>query len=244
MKRPAPAGRLIVGDDEVHVWCVRLSGFRSVLGALRETLSEEERRRADRFRFARDRDDFTVARATLRAILGRYLNIEPARVEFHYGEFGKPALVRERHGNALDFNASRSGGLAIVAVAHGREIGADLERIRPGFQHLEIADRFFSPRECATLKALPIELQLEAFFRCWTRKEAYAKAKGTGMSHPLQEFSVSLAPEDPAKLLEVSGNPSEASRWSLEALAPEAGFVGAIAAEGQSWHLKWWWHPG
>lgn len=130
--------------------------------------------------------------------------------------------------------------MALFGLSYGREIGVDLEYIRSGFAEEQIAERFFSAQEVRVLRALSKDVQHEAFFNCWTRKEAYIKAKGEGLSMPLDRFDVSLAPGEPAALLSASGDEQELSRWALRELSPAPGFVGAVAAEGQDWELKCW----
>jgi 4'-phosphopantetheinyl transferase len=188
----------------------------------------------------RDREHFIVARGVLRAILGRYLNRVPECLSFSYGARGKPALAGESDTDAIRFSVSHSHGVALYAFTRGREVGIDLERIRCDLAAVEIAERFFSRREVAMLRSLPTAVQHQAFFRCWTRKEAYIKAKGEGLSLPLDQFDVSLAPEEPAAVLGAQRDPSEASRWSLQDLAPAPGYAAALAAEGHGWRLACW----
>jgi 4'-phosphopantetheinyl transferase len=140
----------------------------------------------------------------------------------------------------LSFNLTHSHQLALYAVTRRREIGVDLEYVRADFADEQIAERFFSPREVAALRTVPENLLKEAFFHCWTRKEAYVKAKGEGLSIPLDQFDVSLAPGEPALLLSTRDDPQEADRWSLQALFPGSGYVAALAVEGRTWRLKCW----
>lgn len=223
-------------SHEVRVEWLRIDAFRPGLVALQETLSSEERRRADAFHFAEDREVFTITRATLRALLGRLLDLPPRQVPLAVGRYGKPILdLPDDRG--LRFNVSHAGGISALAFARGRRVGLDLECVRPGFPFREVAGRVFSERERVELDAVTAERQLEAFFQGWTRKEAYLKAVGTGFSAPLEAFSVSLTPDRPARLLEVAGDPGEPSRWCLESWCPERGYVAAVAAEGDDWLL-------
>jgi 4'-phosphopantetheinyl transferase len=235
---PVPSGRVRLDDDEVHVWRCNLDQSMSVRQGLIDTLAEDERARAARFHFDEDRNHFIVARGTLRAMLGYYLNLNPASLRFCYGEYGKPMLAKELGGESLRFNLSHSDGLALFAVTRGREIGIDLERIRPGLSDERIAERFFSTGEVRALRELPHHLQDEAFFNCWTRKEAYIKARGEGLSIPLSEFEVSLAPGESAALLSTKRDPREAARWSIRELFPAPGFVAAVVVEGSDWQLR------
>lgn len=228
---------------EVHVWRAALDPPAACVRGLADTLAADERARADRFVSDRDRSRYIVARGVLRAVLGRCLGLPPGALAFRYSAFGKPALTGDAAATDLRFNVSHAGGLALYAVARGREIGVDLERIRPDFATDEIARRFFSPGEVAALRALGPEHRSRAFFDCWTRKEAYIKARGEGLSRPLDRFEVSLAPGAPAALLATGEDPDEAARWSLRALCPGPGYAAALAVEGQSWHLQCWQWP-
>ena len=234
----APPERLRLADDEIHVWRRDLDQPQSVRQGLIATLAQDEQAKAARFHFDKDRNHYIVARGTLRAILGYYLNMNPAGLRFCYGEYGKPMLAKELGGDSLRFNVSHSDGLALFAATRGRELGIDLERIRAGLSDEHIAERFFSTGEVRVLRQLPKHLQDEAFFNCWTRKEAYIKAKGEGLSMPLCDFEVSLVPGERAALLSTRRDPQEAGRWLIRELFPAPGFVAAIAAEGTDWQLR------
>ena len=234
----------MLGRDEVHVWRARLDRNTSYRQSLQQILTADEQVRAERLYFPKDRQHFVVARGVLRLILSRYLDMEPYQLRFCYNRYGKPGLVTSSGQEALSFNVSHSCGLALYAVTRSREIGIDLERIRRDFACEQIAERFFSPREKATLRALQAKkVKHRAFFNCWTRKEAYIKARGEGLSLPLDQFDVSLAPEEPATLLDMRGDPREASRWSLQELFPGSGYVAALAVEGHGWRLACWEWP-
>jgi 4'-phosphopantetheinyl transferase len=209
---------------EVHVWTVPLDG---PADRLLPTLSEEERRRADRFHFAHHRQAFMVARGRLREILGGYLRTPPLALQFRLGPVGKPELAN----GALAFNLSHSHGLAVVAVAASGAVGVDLEKVRPMPDADQLADRFFASREAARLRALPTAVRLASFFRCWTRKEAFIKATGQGLNFPLDRFEVTLAPDEPAQLLHVVGDPAAPGRWSMHHLTPAEGYVAALAID-------------
>ncbi len=200
---------------------------------LRQTLAADEERRAAGFRFPRDRERYVVGRGALRAVLGQYLRRRPEDIRFSYNAEGKPALAGEFSAERLRFNVAHADGLALVAVAREREVGVDLEKVR-AIEVEEIAERFFSAAEVAVLRGLPADRRVDAFFRCWTRKEAYLKATGKGLSGGLDQFDVSLAPGEPAALLAHRGAPAEAGRWQLRELAPAPGYVGALAVEGPS----------
>jgi len=224
-----PQGDLELTSEEIHVWRAGLDQPPSAVESLLQILSPDERSRAGRFYFQKDRDHYIVARGVIRKLLGQYLGAEPERLRFCYNSYGKPALAPEIGGDSLKFNVSHSHGLATFAVTRGWELGVDLELIRPDFATMEIAEHFFSRWEIEALRALPPEARAQAFFNCWTRKEAYVKARGQGLSLPLDQFAVSLAPGEPAALLHVEGDPEEARRWSLRELHLDPGYAGAIA---------------
>lgn len=217
--------------DDVHVWQAGLEVPAAGRERFYATLSEDERERAARFHFDRDRHRFIAARGFLREVLGRYLRSDPAQLRFVYSAYGKPSLGAE-FDQRLRFNLSHSHELALCAVTLERDVGVDVEFIRPEFADDDVARRFFSAPETARLRALPRAQYAEAFFNCWTRKEAYIKARGEGLSMPLDKFEVSLAPGEPAALLNTFDAPAEAARWSLYALEPGPGYVGAVAVAG------------
>jgi 4'-phosphopantetheinyl transferase len=230
--------RLKVTAEEVHVWAGDLDQPPYCVEKLSGYLTADERHRADRFHFERDREHFIVARGILRDILGRYVDVEPGHLRFCYGKYGKPGLSTDPGTDPIRFNVSHSKGLALFAVTYGREVGVDVEWIRPGLIEEQIPERFFSANEVRVLRSLPRELQTEAFFNCWTRKEAYIKAKGEGLSMPLDCFDVSLAPGEAAALLSTRGDADEASRWSLSELDVAPGFAAALVVEDKGWRLK------
>jgi 4'-phosphopantetheinyl transferase len=238
-----PPVNLALPSDEVHVWRASLDQPASRVQSLQHTLTTDELSQAGRFYFQKDRQHFIVARGLLRAILSRYLDVEPGQLRFCYSDYGKPSLAPPSGPKTLNFNLSHSDRLVLYAVTRGREIGIDLERVRPVPEAEQIAERFFSAEENAVFRTLPARLKQEAFFTCWTRKEAYIKARGEGLSLPLDQFDVSLVPGEPAMLLSTRGDPQEAARWSLRELMPGPGYVAAIAVEGHDWRLACWQFP-
>jgi len=222
-------------ENEIHLWRASLDCEAAVLRGLEAILAPEEKSRAAKFVFARDRDHFITARGILRELFGEYLHHAPATVEFGYGAQGKPTLGGSVSHSSLRFNLSHSHGLAVYAFSMGREVGVDLEPIRPDFATQDIAKRFFAPAEVEELQSLPPELRAEGFFLCWTRKEAYIKARGEGLQIPLDSFRVSLTPGEPESL-----KSHDSSRWSLRAFQPAEGFAGAVVGEGQDWKLRYW----
>ena len=225
--------------EEVHVWRATLDRPAGEIAWLGQRLSPEEEERAERFYFERDRRRFVVGRGILRVILGRYLAMAPGAIQFEYGPQGKPALAPGCGGGSLAFNLSHSHDLALYAFAQRRAVGVDVERVRPMPDAVRIARRFFSPREVAAVQAAPAERRETVFFEIWTRKEAYIKALGEGLSRPLAGFSVDLRSKR-APLQEVKGDAAEAGRWRLLPLSPDAAYVAAVAVEGDGWRLRCW----
>ena len=226
---------LELGLDEVHVWQANLDEHAAA--SLRPLLAADEISRADRFHFAKDRNHFIVARALLRTLLAAYLGTDAAALRFAYAEKGKPSLADSQQ-TAFNFNLAHSHGRALYAFSFGREVGVDLEFIRDDLESEKIAGRFFSPAEVRTLELVPAELRNQAFFECWTRKEAYIKARGDGLSLPLDEFDVSLGPGEPAALLRNHKEPEEIARWLMRSLRAPSGYVATLVVEGHDWLLK------
>jgi 4'-phosphopantetheinyl transferase len=216
--------------NEVYVWTIPLDRPANQ-DELRSVLSPDERQRADRFLSERDRARFATCRASLRRILAGLLDTNPSEISFQYSPFGKPSLAENE---GLHFNVSHSNHFALVAVAMGRAVGVDVEFARADFATDAVAQRFFSPLEREALGRLPAESRTEAFFRCWTRKEAFIKAIGEGLSFPLDRFDVTLAPNEPPRLLRGGEDPESAKRWSLHDLPAPTGYFAALAIEGEA----------
>jgi 4'-phosphopantetheinyl transferase len=222
-----------LSPELIHVWRVSLDQSMKGLEGLKQLLSNDEKDRAGRFHFERDRHRFSLARGALRAVLGRYLNIGPGKITFDYGPQGKPSLAIATP--PLRFNVSHSRDLALIAVSYGRDLGVDVEFVRSLAQGERIFEHFFSPREVETLRSLPEHLQERCFFACWTRKEAYMKACGGGLSIPLDGFEVSVDPREPPALLGVQDDPSGPLSWGMEELRPADGYIAALVAQGKDW---------
>jgi 4'-phosphopantetheinyl transferase len=212
--------------DEVHVWHWEPVSSSAQVSGLWEILPEDERRRAQRFLSTGHRDEFVVNRATLRILLAGYMADAPERIAFEYSTRGKPSV---RNAGGLRFNLSHTAGRAAIALAREREVGIDVERIRSQYDAQKIAQRFFSEQEQKLLQELSGQKLADAFFRCWTRKEAYIKARGEGLSCPLYQFDVSLAEDQPASLMSTRPDPEEAKRWLLYDLPLAAGYAAALA---------------
>jgi 4'-phosphopantetheinyl transferase len=239
---PSPPGSVQLASDEVHSWCASLDVPPEQSARLYATLTPDEHARSARFQFERDRQRFIVARGVLRDLLARYLQTRPGEIRFVYNAFGKPDLGSE-FANRLTFNLSHSGRLALISIATASNVGVDLEYLRAQSDYAEVARRFFSAAEVDHLNALPSHLYAEAFFSCWTKKEAYLKACGEGLAIPLNSFSVPLTTDSaqtPVDLFVASEDIVPARRWSLYTLRPAPGYAGALAIEGTGWRLRQW----
>lgn len=224
--------------NEVHIWQIDLAKQEDEIQRCRRVLSADEIERADRFYFERDRRRFTVARAAMRGILSRYAGVDAADLRFSYGPKGKPALAGGLEQSGIEFNLSHSAERALLAVARGMELGVDIEWIKADFATDEIAERFFSATEVQCLRSLPAGRRAEAFFSCWTRKEAYIKALGEGLSVPLDSFAVAFAPGTAAALLHVKVDPAEVERWSMYNIEVTEGYKAALVVEGKGHRLE------
>jgi len=219
---------------DAHVWRLRVDDPASARPR-RDLLSLDERERADRFRFERDAACFTIARAHLRQFLGRAVGVPATAIRFRYGVAGKPSLERE---GAPSFSVSHSGAFALIALTALGPIGVDVERIgrlAPGDPA-----SYFSDAEVRSWQSLPLDEQPRAFFRGWTRKEAYLKARGDGLGFGLQRFAVSIGPDEPPRLLWVQGEPDEPRRWDLRDLPVDPDYSGAIVAEAPLRRIFGW----
>jgi 4'-phosphopantetheinyl transferase len=229
----APA-ELTLSSDEISIWITELDRDQGVVKNLEQILSPEEKVRAARFHFVRDRDRFVVGRGTLRRLLGAYSKLAPEGLRFHYGPQGKPSLDTRDGGSPVYFNLAHTKGLALYAFALTREVGIDLEFIQADFSVEEIARRYFSKSEYDELLALPAECRAEAFFLCWTRKEAYIKARGEGLHIDLKNFDVTLAPNRPARF---AGGVE--SRWQLETFFAAKHCPAAVVYEAPPCSLRY-----
>jgi 4'-phosphopantetheinyl transferase len=226
---------------EVHVWRASLNLPARRVQELRLTLTPDEQARADRFYFEEHRQRFIAGRGILRALLGGYLQVQPDLIRFAYSDHGKPALAVP--GNSpLQFNVSHSADMALYAITEAGAIGVDIEQVRPVSDIRQMVERFFSPYEQAEWQRLPEAQQITGFFNGWTRKEAYIKARGLGLSLPLDQFDVSLTPGQPAKLL-ADRHGQNIANWFLTSLDPGPGYAGAVVVEAPACTLKCWHWP-
>ena len=221
---------LPVARGAIGVWLVSWPSLRAE--RCEALLSADERARAARFAFDRDRCCYAVTRGVLRALVACQLDEDPARLEFASDRFGKPRLAGIWDG-VLDFNVSHSGPAAAVALSRAGAVGVDVEHVRRMDDRDLVADRTFAPRESAALRELDIAARDRAFFTCWTRKEAFVKAVGQGLSYPLDRFVVSVDPRAASPLVHVEGDAFETSRWTLRDLPEFDGCVGAIAVRAK-----------
>jgi 4'-phosphopantetheinyl transferase len=210
----------------VHVWTLRTGASDAVAANFEPVLAPDEKDRAARFRFDRLRHSFVIRRGALRYLLGRYLDRHPASIRFNYGSKGKPAVASAV---GIEFNTTHSGGLSVFAFTVGCQIGVDLEQIRLLTETQHIADRFFCSEEAAEIMSLPPSERERAFFYCWTRKEAYVKAIGDGLSAPLDEFRVTLQPNQPARFIHLAHDMKAAKAWTLHDLRLASDYAAALA---------------
>lgn len=229
---------LVLPREEVHLWRVDLAAVAD--GELRwlKILSPDEQTKAARFHFARDRRRFASTRAVLRTVLGAYLGSEPENIVFAYARKGKPFLKPRIFAESIDFNVSHSGDVALLVFSRGRSVGVDVEQIRDNLDTLAIARRYFSAHEQSQLAAFPPGERSAGFFRCWTRKEAYIKARGDGLSLPLDSFDVSLEARNQTALLGCRTDDTDITMWPLQDIAVGKGYASAICVQGHGWTLR------
>lgn len=199
-------------------------------------LDYSERHRANQFRFERDHDAFVVARGLLRVILARHAGVDPSEIKFAYSTHGKPFAAGT--GRQVLFNLSHSEDFILYAVSTRYRMGIDVERVRPLDEIERIASQFFCPAEYREIMDLPAHMRSKAFFNCWTRKEAFIKALGVGLSLPLNRFQVTLRPGTPARIVTMEGRGGHELRWSLRDLSVAKDYAGALAVDSQDYHLR------
>ena len=220
-----------LNKDEVHIWCASQHQSEADFNRLRSTLSEDETVKANKYVFEKDQVASIVARGLLRTLLGAYLKRDPK--SFHFVEVGngKPALKRGEFDPHLYFNISHSGTMVLYGFTYINPIGVDIELKRPLEDALQISESYFSENEKEALRNLSPEKQHEGFFNCWSRKEAFIKVYGEGLSRELDSFDVSLRPGEPARLLSIEGNSDQANQWTLEDLNPIDEYAAAYCIE-------------
>lgn len=219
-----------INDNKVHIWTIITSDI-SIIEHQKyfDLLSKDEKLRTSKFRFAKDRKTYVVARGVLRILSGYYLNENSEEIKFEYEKFGKPKY--KNHTN-LKFNVSHSGNIIIIGFVKEYELGVDIEYLKRGFDVLDIAENFFSRKEIKALHEIEKEDRIRAFFRCWTRKESFIKAEGRGLLFPLDKFSVTLDNDLEVSLIETHWNENEKDEWSLFSFIPYKDYIAAISVKG------------
>lgn len=235
----AAAPGLELSPGEIHIWSIRLDPPPEVVERLGRSLAADEWERAHRFRFDKHRRQYVVGRGALRSLVAKYTKTRPELVRFRYGDRGKPFVADPA--SDLELNLSNSDEMALVGFVRGSEIGVDIEYLKPMPDCEQISERFFSASEREVLRALPADRKEEAFFNCWTRKEAYLKAMGTGLAAPLDSFDVTLAPGELPRMLTLEGDAERAARWYFEHFRPAENYIGALAIEGNPPGGGEWW---
>jgi 4'-phosphopantetheinyl transferase len=227
-----------IKPNEVHIWVIPLDQGLSTGSVPYRYLSTEEVERADRFHFERHRRRFAISHNALREILAAYLGVNPANIEYDASSHGKPWLSGPYADSGIYFNLTHSHELALAAITREGELGVDVEYVKK-FRDIDgIANRFFSPVEREAYQELEEDQRPQGFFNCWTRKEAFIKAIGEGLSHPLKQFDVTLTPGERASFLRIGDNPEEASKWTLEGFLPDPEYIGAVALRTREIHIQ------
>lgn len=224
--------------DAVHVWRADIVDAAASVIPLEQSLDAAERARARAFHAASDANRYIVAHGTLRELLAGYTGVDRGAIRYETGPYGKPRLARGMTAVDVTFNMSHTHDVVVFAFAWGREVGVDVERWTPDVECLHLARHFFSRAESAALAALPRDAQRAGFFHCWSRKEAYIKATGLGVSHGLDHFDVTLAPGEGAALVADRCAPAAVQQWRMRDLGFAPGHSGAVVAHGTDWHLQ------
>ncbi|GGZ71083.1 4'-phosphopantetheinyl transferase family protein [Algibacter mikhailovii] len=215
-------------NTELHLWYISLNETFKYINFFNNILSQDEIIKASKFRFDKDKNCSIITRGALRLLSGMYLNMSPENILFKYGDYGKPDFDIETE---LKFNVSHSGNMAIIGFVLNKDIGVDIEKIKYDFEVMDIVDNYFSQLEIESLKKLPIQEHNQGFYRCWTRKESFIKAKSQGLSFALDSFSVSLDSDDKAQLLETHWNSDEKESWGLFSFSPDTDYLGAVTVQ-------------
>lgn len=229
-------------NSEVQLWLVNLSQNDKSSDDDFELLSEDEQQRAKKYFYHKDQQRFTIIRSTLRKILGRYLKCSPRELKFSYGQWGKPELLQESFLNdqKICFNQSHSGDLCLFAFGLNCRIGIDIEKILSMSDIDELADRFFTAKEAAILRTFSGDKKLRIFFNCWTRKEAFVKALGRGLSYSVDQFEVSIVPGEPVEVKNIQNSEHAAIQWSMYDVAMGTNYAAALCVEGKVLNFQWW----
>ncbi len=218
----------------MHIWWAGLDLAAQTIAGQIALLSEDEKARAERFRFEKHRRRYIAGRACLRKLLSGYLGLHPAQIEFDYSPLGKPGLKQTFDGQVLQFNLSNSEDRILIAFSWQRLVGIDLEFIHAMPNEDDFARQFFCESECTLLHSLSGEAKRKTFFELWTCKEALLKAMGTGLTTPIHEVEVALK-NGSARLVSIAGDPDAAADWQLRLFQPEPGYQAALAVKGMGW---------
>jgi 4'-phosphopantetheinyl transferase len=220
---------------ELHVWLIKLDEISKSINYLKAILTEDEILKASKFRFHKDKNCSIISRGALRLLTSKYLNTNPKTITFKYGDYGKPYYSIETD---LKFNVSHSGNLAIIGFVLNNDIGVDIEQLKYDFDVMDIVDNYFSQHEIETLKKFPNQELTQGFYRCWTRKESFIKAKAKGLSFPLDSFSVDIKSDEKTELLETKWDKNEKDLWRLFSFSPMKNYVGAVSVKGNIQSVK------
>ena len=237
---PEPPSQPELSRASIHVWRLRLDVGESRLEKYVELLSADERQRAEAFHFVEHRQRYIASRGQLRMILTAYIGTDPRRHQFRYGVHGKPSLTSLSLNQNIHFNVSKSHNLALVAVTEGREVGVDIEHLRPVTDAEQIAQRFFSSRESCQLASFHVDRRNMAFLHIWTQKEAILKATGKGLSFPLDGLTVNADPDLSARVIELGGDEGAAAAWQVTSLRPAPEYLAALASLGDARSICCW----
>ncbi|GAC1362153.1 MAG: 4'-phosphopantetheinyl transferase superfamily protein [Ktedonobacteraceae bacterium] len=226
--------------DEVHVWLADQKIFLTAIPVLYRLLNVDEVRKAAQFRFEKDRNRYIIAHGLLRLLLANYVQLPAAQLNYCYNAYGKPELAISHGQDTLHFNLSHTHELIIYAFTYSRHVGIDIEYIRGNIEYEQLAKHYFSSFEYAELQRLPLSIRRQVFFQCWTRKEAYIKARGLGLSLGLDTFDITVQPGLPVRLLASRENAQETTRWLFAPLPIDADYAGTLVVERQDWHMCCW----
>lgn len=233
-----PSSNLVLPDDEIHLWRVDLNFSNQYIEQLEATLSEDEKQRANRFKFAHHKKHFIAARGILRQLLGRYIQSPGEKIDFIYNSRGKPELSSCFSDYNLKFNISHSQSLALYSFNYEKKIGIDLEYLRDNIDYKTLAQRFFCDREFKLINNCAMEQQQQRFYQLWTAKEAYLKATGEGLSGGLENLEIKLNREGHIYLHSIKNQEKLAQCWSLYNFIPENNFIATVACFGKKKNLK------
>ncbi len=238
------AGRIDLGPDQAHAWFISMESGSADQGDLSQLLSSDEKERAGRFHFEKDRKVFIIGRGALRLLLAGYTDRDAASLRFNYSSYGKPSLPGPAGPDNPAFSVSHSGTKILLAFSPGHPIGVDIEQVRRSPDLEDLARRYFSAAESGLFLSLPEADRPEAFTSCWVRKEAFLKAQGQGLSFGLDRFEVSLRPGDSARLVRIRDDEAEAKKWTLYDLPVDSGYKAALATRARPGTLSCFHWPG